>query len=201
MTPARRLRAQTPRRPISIFVDDERGAALLEFAFVMPLLVVMAAGIYSFGSVCVMKNKLAEVARDGARIAAGGPRDFGSATCTIGASTYNAPCSVASAMTAITSELSAFKMTDCTVNPAATALGDYAWSYSSSSSGCGGNPIVQIERNDQVVSGGVTLFVTRVTVNYPDSWDFASVLKLIAPSSSLPSSFWLTAQAVMPNLS
>ncbi|MGH9432379.1 MAG: TadE/TadG family type IV pilus assembly protein [Terriglobia bacterium] len=182
-------------------VEESRGAALLEFAFMMPLLAAMAVGIYSFGSVCLMKDKLAEAVRDGARIAAGQPRDFSTTTCSLGGSSYNVPCSVAAAMTTMVNDLNSFNMTACTVNPSAAALGNYAWSYSSSSASCNGNPIFEIERNVQVASGGVTLFLTRVTVNYPVTWSFASVLKLLAPSSNLPSSFWITAQAVMPNLS
>ena len=46
------------------------GAQLLEFALVLPLLVVLVIGVSDFGGAYTLKDKLANAAREGARIAA-----------------------------------------------------------------------------------------------------------------------------------
>ena len=176
------------------------GAALLEFAIIMPFLVVMAVGIFDFGAVYVLKDKLTQAAREGARIAVSEPRDLTTASCTLGGTNYSTPCSVAAAMAAVATDLTDQNVTGCVINPAGTAAGNFTWNFNSSGAGCGGNPILAIERDVQVTSGNETLLCTRVTLNYPQSWGFAYVIKLLDPSANFPSSFWITASAVMPNL-
>ena len=46
---------------------DEAGVAALEFAFVVPLLVIVLAGIVQFGAVFFLQNNMATVARETAR--------------------------------------------------------------------------------------------------------------------------------------
>ncbi|HUY12627.1 MAG TPA: TadE family protein [Terriglobia bacterium] len=187
-------------RRLKTLAAGSEGAALVEFAIIMPLLVVMAVGIIDFGAVYVLKDHLAQAAREGARIAVSEPRDLKTTTCTFGGRTYNTPCSVAAAMAAVATDLTDQNVTSCVINPAGTAAGNFTWNFNSSGSGCGGNPILAIQRNVQVASGNETLLCTRVTLNYPQTWAFASVIKLLVPSANFPSSFWLTASAVMPNL-
>jgi Flp pilus assembly pilin Flp len=50
-------------------VADERGAALVEFALVLPLLLVVIAGIVDFGFVFQRYEVVTNAAREGARIA------------------------------------------------------------------------------------------------------------------------------------
>lgn len=46
---------------------EEGGVAALEFAFVLPLLVIVFAGIVQFGAVFFLQNNMANVARETAR--------------------------------------------------------------------------------------------------------------------------------------
>ncbi|MGH9354565.1 MAG: TadE/TadG family type IV pilus assembly protein [Terriglobia bacterium] len=174
----------------------ERGAALLEFAFALPLLLIMVAGIYDFGSVYTLKDKMTNAAREGARIATNQPPDLASNQCNVGGTTYNAPCSVSLAMLAVQSYLSAAGLTTCGIGTNAAAAGNFVWTYSSASPGCGANPILTVERSLQISANGATAFATRVTLQYPVSWDFADVA---GPSSGIPGSFWISTNAVMQN--
>ena len=54
---------------------DESGVAALEFAFVLPLLVIVFAGIVQFGAVFFLQNNMATVAREVARSLAVGSID------------------------------------------------------------------------------------------------------------------------------
>ena len=54
---------------------DESGVAALEFAFVLPLLVIVLAGIVQFGAVFFLQNNIATVARETARSLAVGTID------------------------------------------------------------------------------------------------------------------------------
>ncbi len=174
---------------------SDGGAALVEFALIMPFLVLMAAGIYDFGGAYGMKDKLVNAAREGARVAVNQPADLASSQCQVGGTTYNAPCSVTLPMLTVQNDLTAAGLTTCTINPSATAAGNFVWTYSSASSGCGGNPILTIERNVQLRVNGAAAFFTRVTVQYPFNWDFAR----ISGSSSIPGSFWLSTSVTMQN--
>src|SRR5919201_6346799 len=51
------------------FIRSERGAAIVEFAIVLPLLLLFIFGIIDFGRALYMKNNLTLAAREGARIA------------------------------------------------------------------------------------------------------------------------------------
>ena len=47
--------------------QDERGAAAVEFAFIMPILLLMFSGILQFGSVMFLENHMTNVAREASR--------------------------------------------------------------------------------------------------------------------------------------
>lgn len=180
----------------STFFDYHgRGAALLEFAFALPVLLVITAGIYDFGSAYTFKDKLTNAVRESARIAANQPPDLASTQCVVGGTTYNAPCSVSLAMLAVQNYLSAAGITACGIGTNASSAGNFVWTYSSASSGCGANPILTVERNIQLSANGVTAFATRVTLQYPFSWDFARV----SGYSGVAGSFWISTNAVMQN--
>jgi len=56
-------------------IKDQKGGALVEFAIVLPLLVVLVMGIIEFGLLCYNKQVIANASREGARagIVNGGP--------------------------------------------------------------------------------------------------------------------------------
>jgi Flp pilus assembly protein TadG len=55
--------------------DRERGQSLVEFALVIPIVILIMAGIFDLGRVVFINNSLSDGARDGARHAATGLRD------------------------------------------------------------------------------------------------------------------------------
>jgi len=114
---------------------DERGASVVEFAVVLPLLVMFAFGIIEFGRVYSARIQLTAAARDGARAAALG-NDVTAAT-KAGAPgldptkisvTYTASpgstCTGASSTTTTTS-----LSTTTTTIPVATVRATYPFSY------------------------------------------------------------------------
>src|SRR5271163_119635 len=52
---------------------DERGAALMEFAITLPLLVVFVVGIYDFSGAYNQKQKIEQAAQEGAIVAGAQP--------------------------------------------------------------------------------------------------------------------------------
>src|SRR6202140_1886560 len=60
------------RSPVSL-VRDVRGSALLEFAIVLPLLMVFIVGIFDFSGAFNQKQKIEQAAQEGAIIAGAQP--------------------------------------------------------------------------------------------------------------------------------
>lgn len=56
-------------KPI-VFIRNNRGNAVVEFAFVLPLLLLLCFGITEFGRAWMTKSVLTSAAREGARLAA-----------------------------------------------------------------------------------------------------------------------------------
>ena len=57
--------------------SDERGAAVVEFALIMPVLILLVAGVIQFGIMYSQYQVLQGAAREGARCAAVQATDFG----------------------------------------------------------------------------------------------------------------------------
>lgn len=66
--------------------DRERGAAAVEFALVLPLLIVLVMGIIDFGRVYSAQQTLTNAAREGARAMALGQSDAAARTAARNAS-------------------------------------------------------------------------------------------------------------------
>ncbi len=65
---------------------DQRGAAAVEFAFIMPILLLMFSGILQFGSVMFLENHMTNVAREASRrVAVGELSEAAAATMVQGA--------------------------------------------------------------------------------------------------------------------
>jgi len=171
-------------------------AQLVEFALVLPLLWALVVGAYDFGAAYLLKEKLTNAAREGARI--------GTSQST-GDLTLAAPPSVQAIRDAVVNYLTDANVTACAIGTTPTpGLGVFTWSYSSSTTGCTSSPILTIERGYTFTAtiGGVPKLVpgTRVTLSYPFSWSFSSAIRLLAPSSSYANSITISTNAVMQNL-
>ena len=180
-------------------------AQLVEFALVMPLLVVLVVGAIDFGTGWVLKDRMANAARDGARVAVSLPNDTYNPQC------GGTPCSVQSAASAAVNYLSNAGVSACGLDPTSTSPsngpGAFAWTYTSPSN-CPGTTIkmsIAVERSvaTTVTVGATTttVLMTRVTVSYPFKWMFGSVIKLLAPSSGYASTLTLSTLEIMQNQS
>src|SRR6266700_4812844 len=70
---------------------DDRAAQLVEFAVALPLLVLFVVGIFDFSNAFTFKQKLTNIARDAARVAAASPaNDLQSPSGSVPASVLNA---------------------------------------------------------------------------------------------------------------
>src|SRR5713101_7765476 len=87
------------------FLRGAEGAQLLEFALVLPMLLVVVFGAADFGAAWALKDKLSNAARDGARIAASQTNDLNSGK--------NPPASVAAVKDVVASYLTNAKVTTC----------------------------------------------------------------------------------------
>src|ERR1039458_10618341 len=65
--------APSPLDPSLRLLKSDQGSALLEFAIVLPLLVVFVVGIYDFSGAFNQKQKIAKAAQEGAILAGAQP--------------------------------------------------------------------------------------------------------------------------------
>ncbi len=166
---------------------DEQGSSLLEFAIVLPLLVVLTVGIYDFSNAFNTRQKIAQAAQEGAIVAGAQPMND------IQTGNLN-PDSLQPVVTAIFSSLAAAGIlpnanlgTGCQMPAAASSSTGLSWTYMIS--GCSNVPgntdqlIITINRG--WVSGGTPIAVgTTVQITYPYHWRFASVIQLLFPQST-----------------
>jgi len=173
-------------------VRGSEGAQLLEFALVLPMLLVIVFGAADFGAAWALKDKLSNAARDAARIAASQTNDLNGGR--------NPPPSVTALRDVVANYLTNAKVTTCPDSAWTVAsAGTFAWQYTSTSTGCGAF-LLKIERGYTFVSGTTTIVATRVTLTYPMTWNIGRLMKLMSPTSTLGNSVNITTTAVMQNL-
>ncbi len=187
---------QPRRRPSGLLWRRTEGAQLLEFAMVLPFLVVLAMGAFDFGAGFLMKQKLTNSAREGARIGSQlSPIDIFSSSCpSTGAA---APCTVDAVRDAVVAYMqnAGFDTSSIAANP--TKTGTAEWTYSNS----GGQPIILIDRQYLVTDpGGAVIINNRVVVSYPYNWSFAQIAKMLSASASFPASMMISGEAIMKQL-
>ena len=159
--------------------DD--GAQILEFALVLPLLVVFVTAIYDFGQAFNVKEKLNFAAKDGARFGAAQPTND---------LTQTIPISVTAIRDLVDADLINAGINDCglgTITPSPT--GNMAWIAKGT---CNETAIftLTIDRGFVFNSGPqgtnepLKIIATHVDISYPYQWHFGNVIKLIAPGST-----------------
>jgi Flp pilus assembly protein TadG len=160
----------------------DRGVETVEFALVLPLLLIMLLGVLFYGGAWQTKEKTDGAARDGARVAVSVFNDTTNPQCGGGT-----PCSVQAAANAVVSALSLTNVDTCGLTPSTTApalSGTFAWTYTSPACASSGQPYtIVVEREvsvaTTVTSSGTTSAAvapcTRVTVNYPYAWNIVAI--------------------------
>lgn len=164
------------------------GAQLVEFALVLPLLLVFVVGIIQFGGAFNLKQKEANAAREGARVMVS--TNLTDSSCSSG---Y---CSVQASVAAIANYMTNAGIDSSCLNSASPSpTGPPAWTYS-----CKGITLTIDNQYVYTPSGGSPVTGTQVTVTYPFNWFFNNIIKLLVPNASLSVPNSLTETAVMQNI-
>src|ERR1035438_3668757 len=168
------LRLRIPHRRTVSLLKDAQGAAILEFAISLPLLVVFVVGIFDFSGAFNQKQKIEQAAQEGAIIAGAQPMsDIASAT---------APDSLLPVVTAVFNSLvGSGVLHGCTLPAAASGTG-LASTYTIS--GCPDSLIITTHHHTVVNSVSPAVVGTNVQVQYPYHWRFNSVIQLLIPGAS-----------------
>jgi Flp pilus assembly protein TadG len=180
----------------------------VEFAFAIPVLLLIVVGIWDFGSAFALKQKLTNAASATTRIVISTPSKDPANPVNCGVSTV--PCSVVAAATAAQQYLKNAGLQYSWISPTSPSYtpGADQWTYFSGSSSTGSttapsngpeliiNDCAGIEANGNVVTiatAGSTQ-ATQVTLLWPLQWFAQGFL----PPSALPSS--LTVNTTMANI-
>ncbi len=168
---------------------EDRAAQILEFALSVPVLVLFLIGIFDFSNALALKHKLADAAREGARVAAADPAaDLGNSS--------GLPVSISDAYQVVDNYLISENVPDCGLKSTSpTTSGNLTW-VSPTLNGCKGGTglVLTINRGGLTNPDGTTCTIaqnsvyevnTCVTIVYPYSWQFTGIAgffgKLVGP--------------------
>lgn len=196
---------------LSALSGDERAAQIVEFAVALPLLVVFVVGIFDFSGAYTLKQKLTNIARDTARVAAAGPAS--DVTQPSGK-----PASVNDAFQVFQNYLAANKINNCGISNSALFTAPATWKFTASGNGCpaggitfiinrgyyfpitGGSPAALLSCVPQEQAGPqLALISTCVSVQYAYQWRFGQAARLLGSSVNLPTSISAIAVAMNEN--
>jgi Flp pilus assembly protein TadG len=178
-------------------VGASKGSQLLEFAFVLPILLILIAGIWDFGSALATKQKLTNADRVGARIVVSNSTNMPGYCATTNAPccTGTTPCSIEAAANAIFSYMNNANLDASCLSQATPSYSNFVWTWtcqnSSESLSINHAYVTVVNVNGTPVNN----LNTQVTLTYPVQWQIANFFGI----SLLPSK--ITAQVTMLNLS
>jgi len=187
----------TQARALAAWLGRSEGAQLFEFALMLPFLLVAMIGVFDFGAGFHLKQKLTNAAREGARIATNqSTADLSASSCP--ATGALSPCSVEAVRNAVVSYLRNANVDASTLGTVPVKTGVREWTYYSTASGA---PLLVINRSFSVPnpSGGI-IVSTRVALNYPFTWSFGNVIRLLVPSATGAGTVTISSQSIMKNL-
>jgi Flp pilus assembly protein TadG len=179
---------------------DTRGSQILEFAVVLPLLVVMVVGIFDFGQAFSMRQKLTHAARDGARLGSSEP------TTDLG---QPAPVTVSAIRDLVDSDMTAAGLNDCglgSIQQSATlvwtATGSCATSMTFTLTIDRGYVAPQSSQPGITIPGTsktLRLISTQVVLSYPYQWHFNKIIQLLVPNATYAAISQIQVDAISPN--
>lgn len=183
-------------------LSEAAGAQLVEFALVLPFLLVFLVGIIDFGTAWNLKHKLNNAAREGARFGAGeSPLDL----------TQTNPPTVQAVQNVVVHYLINANMTSSTTgvcgmttstSPDAGGNLTSGWTYTSPSNcpGTSAKFVLKIERNYTYNdSGGNPVHATRVTLTFPYTWSLNRVMGLLVSGANPTFTPTISSDAIMEN--
>lgn len=166
------------------------GSQVLEFAMVLPFLLVFVVGIIDFGGAFNLKQKMANAAREGARTAIS--NTLSDSNCP-----SSTPCSIQATADAVSRYMTNAGADSSCLNPGSPSTsGKMIWTYS-----CPNGITLTINRGYIVTSsGGSAVSATEVTLTYPYTWTFNNVMGLLVHGNTAHLPSRLTTRTVMGNL-
>lgn len=174
---------------------EDRASQIVEFALSVPLLVLFVIGIFDFSGALALKHKLANAAREGARVAAADPaNDLGNVL----------PVSVSDAYQVVDNYLLSEKINDCGLKGTTPAEAPSLTWTSPALTGCQNNTGLVLTINRGCIttqgSGGTTVYLvgTCVQIVYPYIWQFTSAAGLFGGFTG-PTNITTTATAFNEN--
>jgi Flp pilus assembly protein TadG len=204
------LRLQSLMECIIRLLKDQGGSSLLEFAIVLPLLMVLVVGIFDFSGAFNEKQKIAQAAQEGAIVAGAQPMTD---IATSSSSSASNPDSLQPVVTAIFNSLANSGVLpyanqgSCTPPFSASGQLVLTWTYSipgcSGTSAGGDNLVITINRgwvSTASTAGSLAVVGTIVTIQYPYHWRFNSVIQLLGvPGGTYAAITQLTESATVHN--
>lgn len=163
-------------------IYETEAAALIEFAVVLPLLVVLVVGIFDFGGAFNLKQELNNAVREGAT--------FGASQPTNDLLNSGTPPSIDAVRYLVSSYLQAARLNDCGLATMAAPLnqsGPMTWIYSTQGT-C--PTVLQLTIQKPCIAANCPLALgaympsTYVLISYPYQWHFNNVIQLLVPGAS-----------------
>jgi Flp pilus assembly protein TadG len=177
--------------------SSDAGSQLLEFALVLPFLLVMVVGIIDFGQAYNLKQKLNDAAREGARFAV----QLSCSDCT-----QTAPATTQALENSIVSYLTTAGIDTCgltgTTVPTTGPQAYASWTFTSPQvcTGTSTNFTIEIDRGNTFVnSGGAVVPSTQIILNSPYAWTFNRIVGLLPGAGTYQAVSSISSSAVMQN--
>lgn len=182
-----------PQRSPRFSWRSAEAAELVEFALLLPILLVMVVGLLDFATAYNLKQKLANAAREGARM--------GSSMQRADLSQSN-PASIQAMKDDVVTYLQQAGVDTSFISSTGTYVNTPPYEATYYSSTGTPNYGLKIERYVSMTSGGTTLYICRVTLTYPYDWTygFNHIIKLLIPSATSSSVIGIEADATMQEI-
>lgn len=177
-------------------IKNECGAALLEFAIALPLLVVFVVGIFDFSGAFNQKQKVEQAVQEGAIVA--GAQPMGDI-----ATTTNDPESLHPVVSAVFNSLAGSgvlpnaNVGGCAAPGTASPPTALKWTYTIPN--CPNDLVITIDRGSVSGVGSLVAVETSVQVAYPYHWRFNSVIQVLFPGANYAAVTSVTESATVHN--
>lgn len=192
---------------LKFLLDDTGGTQIVEFAVVLPLLMVVTVGIYDFGAAFTVKEKLVAITQTGARFGASQPGN----DLPAGPSSCPALTAVCAVRDVIDRGLLDARMNDCGLRTAVPVSGggvdpDTSWHFDANGGGCPAGLTLLVERAfiynvplaaPYPAGSNLRVAATRVALSYPYQWQFNKVIGLLGGTFNGPAQ--ISTVAIMQN--
>jgi len=182
-------------------LSKSSGSQIVEFAVSLPLLLVLAVGIFDFGNAYNLKQKVTHASREAARLGSSQPTSD---------LTTAAPVSVTAIRDAVVKDLQNANLSDCGLSgsaPVAAGGGLWKWTFTTSC-GAAGNLVLIVDRGKRIPTSvltadgkNLTLVGTSATLQYPYLWEFNRVIGLLVPGAAYPGTSQISVTTYMSNQS